>query len=77
MAKKERMSRKEELKVIKSCIEAEIGRPLVEKEETSVEVAYDAGISATGDIIDFMDCVMERGEDTNPYELISDYMALL
>ena len=71
-----RMSRTEELKVIKSRIEAELGRPLVKREITAVEVAYDAGITDGGDIIDFMYRVMES-RDGSPYELISDYMDIL
>lgn len=77
MARKVQMSRKEELEVIKSCIVADIGRELTKKEINSVEVAYDAGIKATEDIQDFMDCVSDRGPNCNPYEIISDYMEIL
>lgn len=77
MSRKVQMSRKEELAVIKSCIVADIGRELTKQESNAVEVAYDAGISGTGDIQDFMDCVSDRGPDCNPYEIISDYMDIL
>ena len=67
------MSRKEFVKKA----ERFVGRPLEKKERDCIEIAYDAGIKDVDDAIDFADCVMEREPNCNPYDLISDYMALL
>lgn len=71
------MSRKVEVEKFLKKAEEVLDRPLEKKEKQCIEVAYDAGIKDVDDAIDFADCVYDRGEDTNPYELISDYMALL
>lgn len=67
------MSRKEFVKKA----ERFVGRPLEKKERQCVEIAYDAGIKDVDDAIDFADCVIEHGDNCNPYEMILDYMDIL
>jgi hypothetical protein len=71
------VGRQEQLQKLISSAKEILDREISTKETQCLEVAYDAGIEDVDDAIDFMDCVVERGENCNPYELISDYMALL